>query len=46
MNQQHSTMNQQLSTPTNIFEYIHDIHLFIVEQLKIAKTLQSHYANN
>ena len=38
-------MNQQLSTPSNILEHIHDIHLFIVEQLKIAKTLQSHYAN-
>ena len=34
-----------MSTPTNIHEHIHDIYLFIVEQLKIAKTIQSHYAN-
>ena len=38
-------LNQQLFTPTNIIEHIHDIHSFITEQLKISKTLQSHYAN-
>jgi hypothetical protein len=38
-------LNSHLSTPSNLIEHIHDIHSFIVEQLKNAKTLQSHYAN-
>ena len=38
-------LNPQLFTPTNIIEHIHDIHSFITEQLKISKTLQSHYVN-
>ena len=38
-------LNSHLSTPSNLIEHIHDIHSFIIEQLKIAKRLQSHYAN-